>query len=78
MYKCNDCKKIFQKPKTEIDTLGVDNQSGIIEYDYCPFCESSSIHKLYCNNCGKEIENIFELYQDDKKNICLKCFESEN
>ena len=78
MYKCKCCKNVFKEPKIEIEVIGTDNQNGFIEYQYCPYCDSSEFDIIKCKNCGKEIENIFELYQDNKKNICLKCFESEN
>lgn len=78
MYKCKCCKNVFEEPKIEIEVVGADNQNGFIEYQYCPYCDSSEFDIIKCKNCGKEIENIFELYQDNKKNICLKCFESEN
>lgn len=44
MYKCEDCGKSFDEPKKEKEIIGADNQTAIIEYYYCPYCESSNIN----------------------------------
>ena len=43
MYKCKDCGRDFENPKVEKEVIGVDNQSGIVEFAYCPYCDSSYI-----------------------------------
>ena len=43
MYKCNDCGREFENPKVETEVIGVDNQTGVIQYYYCPYCDSSDI-----------------------------------
>ena len=43
MYKCKDCGREFENPKVETEVIGTDNQTGIIDYEYCPFCDSSHI-----------------------------------
>lgn len=46
MFKCNDCGREFENPKVEKEIIGTDNQTGIIQYYYCPFCDSSNIDYL--------------------------------
>lgn len=43
MFKCNDCGREFENPKVEKEIIGTDNQTGIILYYYCPYCDSSNI-----------------------------------
>ena len=54
MYKCKCCKNVFEEPKIEIEVLGTDNLNGFIEYQYCPYCDSSEFDIIKCKNCGKE------------------------
>jgi len=46
MYKCKDCNREFENPKVETEVIGVDNQTGVIQYYYCPYCCSSNIDYL--------------------------------
>ena len=44
MYKCNDCVREFIEARTEKEVGGNDNQTVILTYEYCPFCDSSDIN----------------------------------
>ena len=46
MYKCNRCQKEFEEPKIEKEVIGVDDKTGIVEYEYCPICDSNDIEKM--------------------------------
>ena len=43
MYRCNDCNREFENPKVETEVIGVSDKTDFIEYEYCPFCDSSHI-----------------------------------
>ena len=78
MYKCNDCSREFENPKVEKEIIGTDNQTGIIDYEYCPYCDSSSIKlkELKCSNCGSLIINNYYRVLDNI--LQKKYFDSED
>lgn len=58
MYKCNDCGREFENPKVEKEVIGTDNQTGIINYEYCPYCDSSDIEYVKLDKYyGEVVEN---------------------
>ena len=60
MFKCNDCGREFENPKVEKEIIGTDNQTGIIQYYYCPYCDSSNIEDV------KLDKYYWEVVEDDK------------
>ena len=46
MYKCKNCNREFENPKVETEVIGVDNQTVVIQYYYCPYCDSSNIEPM--------------------------------
>lgn len=54
MYKCNRCYKEFTTPRIDYEVIGDSDATGIVEYKYCPQCESDDIIKeyhFYCMDC---------------------------
>lgn len=73
LYRCKNCKQRFSTPKTSKEIIGTDNQYASIEYDYCPYCDSSSIEILKCSICGKEIKGYFDCFISGDEFYCEKC-----
>ena len=78
MYKCLECKAVFDEPKliTEDCTPGGVNEGGSfnkIMY-VCPICEGEYDFAHKCDICD-EYYTTFELHYnpDNKSYICDKC-----
>ena len=78
MYKCNDCKRKFENPIVEKEIIGVSDKTGIVEYEYCPFCDSNNIDikELKCSNCGTSISDRYYKVLDNI--LQTKYFDSED
>ena len=70
MYKCNRCYKEFMSPRIEHEVIGDSDKTGIVEYYYCPYCESSDIipeYHYYCMQCDRDF------YSEDDYSIQSGC-----
>lgn len=74
MYRCNSCKRNFNLDivKKEREIIGVDNQSASIEYEYCPYCDSSDIDIIEIDIPENEYEEVAILFNKDKYLEALK------
>ena len=72
MYICLDCLKVFEEPKSYIETHGLDSLPYEIWVE-CPFCGGDYTDAVECSQCEKyiPIENI-ELLDEDF--VCEDCF----
>lgn len=59
MYRCTKCKYVFETPYIYSEFIGQDDQCGVVSYSECPNCHSGSIESLCCDNCGREVEDMF-------------------
>lgn len=79
MYKCLECERIFDRPRTISEDLtpggAFEGGSFIYHYEVCPYCESSSFKELKeCDNCGYyEIKENGEYIK--KQWLCESCIE---
>ena len=67
MYKCLDCKNIFDVPSKVCDTHGLDTPP-YEKYDACPECAGAFEETSECDLCG------FEFGKSELgEGICEKC-----
>ena len=76
MYKCLDCKEVFEEPKEYSEDRTPYGGSGeIIEhYTACPYCGGAYKEAFVCEKCG-------EYFTKDELNydgLCDDCVEGDD
>ena len=64
MYRCEECKRKFEKPKKVVETHGQPTPPFEVFF-LCPFCNSTGFKKIevgYCKCCGRRLNNPSDYY----------------
>ena len=75
MYKCKDCGKLFDEPRTYIEDktpYGGMSEYGFIDtYTGCPKCGGIYEEVFLCESCNKYVDFV------DDESICEDCCEEK-
>jgi len=76
MYICNDCERVFEKPKHYIQTHGL-SETPYEHPQGCPYCKSSFSKTWKCVICTRYISGDYARLKNDDM-ICADCYEIKN
>lgn len=72
MFKCTECNRFFQEPKTAVDYVPYGESDVPLETAVCPYCSGDFDLVYPCKGCGEyfDKDNLYSFY-------CIDCLKEE-